>query len=106
MREVILLCRPHVAGSRLGLLVCLLAASCAPARGTATGGTGGAGARDASATGGASAATGGRDGSVDSSSALWPCAPPADPTQPHSALAATGCMDAVAITHFTSTAHG
>lgn len=34
------------------------------------------------------------------------CAPPADPTQPYATLAATGCMDTVAVTHFASSAHG
>ena len=37
---------------------------------------------------------------------LWPCAPPADPTQPHPTLAATGCMDTLAITRFASGAYG
>jgi uncharacterized repeat protein (TIGR03806 family) len=45
-------------------------------------------------------------GALDSSAGVWPCAPPADPTQAQSTLAATGCMDAVAITRFTSSAHG
>ncbi|MES1205953.1 MAG: hypothetical protein ABUS79_08445 [Pseudomonadota bacterium] len=70
----------------------MTSAACAPPReavsGAATGGTGGSGARDASAAVGS------------------PCAPPADPTQPHATLAATGCMDATAITRFTSAAHG
>ena len=35
-----------------------------------------------------------------------PCAPPADPIQPHPTLAATGCMDSVAITRFASGVYG
>jgi len=37
---------------------------------------------------------------------IQPCAPPADPTQPARSLAATGCMDAVAVTRFAAGAHG
>ncbi|HXU62597.1 MAG TPA: hypothetical protein VN962_12895 [Polyangia bacterium] len=36
---------------------------------------------------------------------LSACVPPADPTQPHPSLAATGCMDSAAVTHFVSDAH-
>jgi len=50
------------------------------------------------------ASDGGSSGSGDA--ALRPCAPPADPEQPHPSLAATGCMDDAAITHFASGAHG
>jgi uncharacterized repeat protein (TIGR03806 family) len=63
-----------------------------------SGGTGGSGARDASAVDDAA--------SPDSTSSPWACAPPADPTQPYRALADTGCMDGVAVTHFASSAHG
>src|SRR6266498_1320558 len=35
---------------------------------------------------------------------VWPCAPPSDPTQPHGALAETGCMDEVNVTSFAASA--
>src|SRR6476646_4124 len=59
----------------------------------------GAGGGDASAADVPAADAGSVDGG------FWPCAPPADPTQPHPTLAATGCMDAAAITRFAPGAH-
>jgi len=63
-------------------------------------GGGGSGGDDASAADAPAPDAGSGDGG------LWPCAPPADPTQPHPTLAATGCMDTVAITRFASGAYG
>jgi len=45
-----------------------------------------------------------QDAAVDAP-ALQPCPPPADPTQPYPTLAATGCMDSVAVTHFVAGAY-
>jgi uncharacterized repeat protein (TIGR03806 family) len=63
-------------------------------------GGGGSGGDDASTADAPAPEAGSGDGG------LWPCAPPADPTQPHPTLAATGCMDTVAITRFASGAYG
>jgi len=65
----------------------------------AASGTGGSGGADASAADATS------PDAVSGDGGLWPCAPPADPTQPRSTLAATGCMDTVAITRFAAGAH-
>jgi uncharacterized repeat protein (TIGR03806 family) len=67
-------------------------------------GTGGSGGGDASVGDHPTVDAPSEAGSSDGG--LWPCAPPSDPTQPHSTLAATGCMDDAAITHFASSAHG
>jgi uncharacterized repeat protein (TIGR03806 family) len=104
MRHLHFLCRFRLFGSRVALVVSALAvatsAGCTPHREGAadSGGTGGSGARDASALDDAA--------SADSTSSPGTCAPPADPTQPYGTLAATGCMDSAAITHFASSAHG
>jgi uncharacterized repeat protein (TIGR03806 family) len=63
-------------------------------------GAGGSGGNDASAVDAPAPDAGAGD------AGLWPCAPPADPTQPHPTLAATGCMDTLAITRFASRAYG
>jgi len=63
-------------------------------------GRGGSGGDDASPADTTGADSGSPDGG------LWPCAPPADPTQPSPTLAATGCMDTAAVTRFASSAHG
>ncbi len=95
---------------RLGVLAVAAAAGCAsPRTATNAGSSGGTGG---SASGGAAGGTTGAAGRIadggatDSVSHSWLCAPPADPTQPPSTLAATGCMDTTALTQFVSTAHG
>jgi uncharacterized repeat protein (TIGR03806 family) len=112
MRKVPLSTGSRIAGWLAGPLATLLAvataAGCGSSRGaTESGGTGGNGA--AGHGGGAGGSGGARvtdGGTPDSSSQLWPCAPPADPAQPSPTLAATGCMDTAAVTRFVSSAHG
>jgi uncharacterized repeat protein (TIGR03806 family) len=106
MRRFLSLNRPPTYRLRIGLMAwattLLAGAGCASPRATQnttpSGGTGGSGARDASAADHASP--------PDSGSSLLSCAPPADPAQPYPTLAATGCMDTVAVTRFASGAHG
>ncbi len=95
----------------VALLTVAAAVGCASpgaSRPTASsGGNGGSTPVVAAGGAGGAAGAGGVDGGpTDSSSHLWPCAPPADPTQPASTLAATGCMDPAALTRFVSASHG
>ena len=94
-----------------GFLAAVAAAGCGSPTATrnlgSSGGSGGSGAGLAAGGGGGSAGAGGVDGGPgDSSSPSWRCAPVADPAQPSRTLAATGCMDTVAVTQFVSTTHG
>src|SRR5450631_2649538 len=81
--------RSGISPLRVSLVACLLVAATA----------GGCGSHGA-ARNDAASDSGTGDGGV------WPCAPPADPTQPFPTLAATGCMDDVAVTRFAAGAHG